>query len=74
MGILNKLFNSGELVKEVGNTIFTLDGEEQHQHIFYSGFQGKSTGNNAYVGAGSVINKNIPNSQTWVGNPGKLLK
>ncbi|MDG1990514.1 MAG: DapH/DapD/GlmU-related protein [Dehalococcoidia bacterium] len=31
-------------------------------------------GNNAYVGAGSVINKNIPNSQTWVGNPGKLLK
>jgi bifunctional UDP-N-acetylglucosamine pyrophosphorylase / glucosamine-1-phosphate N-acetyltransferase len=33
-----------------------------------------SIGQKAYIGAGSMINKNIPNGQTWVGNPGKLLK
>ena len=31
MGILNKLFNSGELVKEVGNTIDKLTTSDQER-------------------------------------------
>lgn len=28
----------------------------------------------AVVGAGSIVNKNIPNYEVWVGNPAKFLK
>jgi len=33
-----------------------------------------SVGDDAYIGAGSVVTKNIPKNQTWAGNPAKLLK
>jgi sugar O-acyltransferase (sialic acid O-acetyltransferase NeuD family) len=36
--------------------------------------QGISIGENVVVGAGSVVVKNIPDNETWVGNPAKLLK
>ena len=31
-------------------------------------------GDNTYIGAGSVVTKNVPKNQTWAGNPAKLLK
>ena len=31
-------------------------------------------GDDVYIGAGSVVTKNIPKNQTWAGNPAKLLK
>ena len=31
-------------------------------------------GDNVYIGAGSVLTKNVPKNQTWLGNPAKLLK
>lgn len=34
---------------------------------------GLTVGENAIVGAGSVVTKNIPNGETWVGNPAKKI-
>ena len=34
----------------------------------------KIIGENAIVGMGSVITKNVPAGETWVGNPGKKIK
>ncbi|WP_449400358.1 acyltransferase [Chryseobacterium wanjuense] len=31
-------------------------------------------GENALVGAGSVVTKNVPENEIWVGNPAKFLK
>lgn len=36
--------------------------------------QGITIGRNAIVGAGSVVVKNIPDNETWLGNPAKLYK
>lgn len=36
--------------------------------------QGKTIGNNVIVGAGSVVISDIPENQTWVGNPAKRIK
>lgn len=35
---------------------------------------GVTIGENALVGAGSVVTKNIPANEIWVGNPAKFLK
>ncbi len=35
---------------------------------------GLSIGNNSLVGMGTVVTKNIPNNETWTGNPAKELK
>lgn len=36
--------------------------------------QGVVIGNNVTIGAGSVVLKNIPDGETWVGNPAKKIK
>ena len=36
--------------------------------------QGITIGNNVTIGAGSVVLKNVPNNETWVGNPAKRIK
>lgn len=36
--------------------------------------QGVIIGNNVTVGAGSVVLKNIPDGETWAGNPAKKIK
>ncbi len=36
--------------------------------------QGVIIGNNVTIGAGSVVLKNIPDGETWVGNPAKKIK
>lgn len=36
--------------------------------------QGKKIGRNVIIGAGSVVISNIPDNQTWVGNPAKRIK
>ncbi len=35
---------------------------------------GVTIGSNSLVGAGSVVNKSIPENEVWVGNPAKFLK
>lgn len=35
---------------------------------------GITVGENALVGAGSVVTKNIPDNEIWIGNPAKFLK
>lgn len=35
---------------------------------------GITIGENALIGAGSVVTKNIPANEIWVGNPAKFLK
>jgi len=35
--------------------------------------QGVRIGNNVIVGAGAVVLKDVPNDQTWVGNPAKCI-
>jgi len=35
---------------------------------------GVTIGENALIGAGSVVTKNIPANEIWVGNPAKFLK
>ncbi|MCQ2336026.1 MAG: N-acetyltransferase [Paludibacteraceae bacterium] len=35
---------------------------------------GVTIGENAMIGAGSVVTKNIPANELWVGNPAKFLK
>lgn len=35
---------------------------------------GITIGSNSLIGAGSVVTKNIPDNQVWVGNPAKFLK
>ncbi|REC51736.1 MULTISPECIES: acyltransferase [Chryseobacterium] len=35
---------------------------------------GITIGENSLVGAGSVVTKNIPDNEIWVGNPAKFLK
>jgi UDP-2-acetamido-3-amino-2,3-dideoxy-glucuronate N-acetyltransferase len=35
---------------------------------------GVTIGQNALVGAGSVVTKSIPDNQVWAGNPAKFLK
>lgn len=35
---------------------------------------GVSIGQNSIVGAGSVVTKNIPENEVWVGNPAKCVK
>ena len=35
---------------------------------------GINIGRGAVIGAGSVVTKNVPDGQTWAGNPAKLLK
>ena len=35
---------------------------------------GINIGRGAVIGAGSVVTKNVPDGQTWTGNPAKLLK
>ena len=35
---------------------------------------GINIGRGAVIGAGSVVTKNVPDGQVWVGNPAKLLK
>ncbi len=34
---------------------------------------GITIGNNCIVGAGSIVTKNIPDSQVWAGNPAKFI-
>ena len=36
--------------------------------------QGMCIGKNVTLGAGSVVLRNIPNNETWVGNPAKRIK
>lgn len=36
--------------------------------------KGVTVGENAIVGAGSVVTKNIPDNEIWAGNPAKFLK
>lgn len=36
--------------------------------------QNKRIGNNVIIGAGSVVISDIPDNQTWVGNPAKRIK
>lgn len=36
--------------------------------------KGVEIGRNAIVGAGSVVTKNIPENQTWAGNPAKFIR
>lgn len=35
---------------------------------------GVIVGENALIGAGSVVNKDIPDNEVWIGNPAKFLK
>jgi len=35
---------------------------------------GVTIGNNAIIGSGSVVTKNVPENQIWAGNPAKFLK
>lgn len=35
---------------------------------------GISIGNNSIIGAGSVVTKNVPNNEIWVGNPARFVK
>lgn len=35
--------------------------------------EGVAVGKNVVIGAGSVVLKNVPDNETWVGNPGKKL-
>jgi UDP-2-acetamido-3-amino-2,3-dideoxy-glucuronate N-acetyltransferase len=35
---------------------------------------GVTIGVNSLIGAGSVVNKSIPDNEVWVGNPAKFLK
>lgn len=35
---------------------------------------GVTIGNNSIVGSGSVVTKNIPDNEIWVGNPAKFIK
>lgn len=36
--------------------------------------QGLKIGNKVVIGAGSVVLKNVPDNETWVGNPAKRIK
>ena len=36
--------------------------------------QGVTIGENAVVGAGSVVTKDIPNNEVWAGNPARFIK
>lgn len=51
---------------KIGNNSFIGVNSSSKQNI--------SIGSNCILGAGSVILKNIPNNETWVGNPAKKLK
>ena len=35
---------------------------------------GVTVGENAMIGAGSVVTRNVPDNEIWVGNPAALLK
>ena len=35
---------------------------------------GVTIGNNSIIGAGSVVTKNVPPNEIWVGNPAKKIK
>ena len=35
---------------------------------------GVTIGKNALIGAGSVVTKNVPNGEVWIGNPAKFKK
>ena len=35
--------------------------------------QGTNIGDNALIGAGSVVVKQVPKNETWVGNPAKKI-
>jgi acetyltransferase-like isoleucine patch superfamily enzyme len=35
---------------------------------------GISIGNNSIIGSGSVVTKNVPDNEIWVGNPAKFIK
>lgn len=35
---------------------------------------GVSIGNNSIIGSGSVVTKNIPENEIWVGNPARFIK
>jgi maltose O-acetyltransferase len=35
---------------------------------------GVSIGNNSIIGSGSVVTKNIPSNEIWVGNPARFIK
>lgn len=35
---------------------------------------GITIGENATIGAGSVVTKDVPNNETWVGNPARKMK
>jgi acetyltransferase-like isoleucine patch superfamily enzyme len=35
---------------------------------------GVKIGNNSIIGAGSVVTKNVPSNEIWVGNPAHLIK
>jgi len=35
---------------------------------------GITIGENAMIGAGSVVTKNIPSNELWVGNPAKFIR
>ena len=35
---------------------------------------GVSIGNNAEIGAGSVVTKSVPSGEVWVGNPARFLR
>ena len=36
--------------------------------------EGTTIGEDAIVGAGSLVNKSIPDNETWAGNPAKRIK
>ena len=45
--------------------------------ILYFGciiLKGVIIGKNCKIGAGSVVTKNVPSGEVWVGNPAKLIK
>ena len=35
---------------------------------------GVEIGNNSIIGSGSVVTKNIPENEIWVGNPAKFIR
>jgi len=47
-------------------------------NVFIGGFsiilKGTSIGDNAVIGAGSVVPKNIPANEIWAGNPAKFIR
>ena len=49
-----------------------------HNHVFIGAFsiilKGVTIGENAVVGAGSVVTKDIPANEIWGGNPAKFIK